>query len=84
MDISKSINDIDSKEKFIEFLNELINDREKKDAEWENKDIPEYLESISSWVEDMEGYYMNTNQDVPNDINWSFIAQLFYVGKIYE
>ena len=50
----------------------------------ENISIQEYLESVSSWVEDMEGYYKNTNQEIPNNINWDFIATLFYVGSIYE
>ena len=50
----------------------------------ENISIQEYLESVSSWVEDMEGYYKNTNQEIPNNINWDFIATLFYVGNIYE
>ena len=39
---------------------------------------------ISSWVEDMEGYYVNMGLEMPSDINWQFIANLFYVGKIYE
>ena len=50
----------------------------------ENISIQEYLESVSSWVEDMEGYYKNTNQEIPNNIKWDFIATLFYVGSIYE
>lgn len=27
------------------------------------------LESIQSWAEDMDGYYQNTKQEVPQDIN---------------
>ena len=32
----------------------------------------------------MEGYFANMNIDRPKDIDWKFIAILFYVGKIYE
>lgn len=46
--------------------------------------IRDYLESIASWAEDMDGYYKNTNQEMPQNINWNFIATLFYVGSIYE
>lgn len=46
--------------------------------------IIDYLESISSWAKDMEGYYRNTDKEIPHDINWDFIATLLYVGSIYE
>lgn len=75
---------IKSKEDFIEFINVLIKDMNEKPGEWEDKPVMSYLESIQSWVEDMDGYYQNTKQEVPQDINWNFIATLLYVGKIYE
>lgn len=52
--------------------------------EWENSDIDSYLEGVHSWVEDMEGYFYNMNREIPQNIDWNFIATLFYVGKIYE
>lgn len=68
---------IKSKKDFLYFMNLYINTMK-------NVSIKEYLESVSSWVEDMEGYYKNTNQEIPKNINWDFIATLFYVGSIYE
>lgn len=50
----------------------------------EDLSIRDYLESVASWVEDMDGYYKNTNQEMPQNINWDFISTLFYVGSIYE
>lgn len=46
--------------------------------------IKGYLESIQAWVEDMDGYYKNTNKEEPKNINWDFIATLLYVGSVYE
>ena len=77
-------NDIKSKEEFISFLLKMQEDKNNNDSEWENKSIESYLEAIASWVEDMDGYYSNMNLSKPKDIDWSFIATLFYVGKIYE
>ncbi|MGE5549302.1 MAG: hypothetical protein ACM3ZC_02075, partial [Bacteroidota bacterium] len=68
---------------FIDFLYLLSKDFENNQDEWENRSIGEYLEGIQGWVEDMEGYYKNSNLPVPQDINWYFIALVFYVGKIY-
>ncbi len=75
---------IKTKEDFISFLNELSNDKTAKDDKWENKSLEDYLDSIARWVEDMDGYYHNTNRTIPENINWQFIAELLYVGKIYE
>ena len=51
---------------------------------WENDEITSNLEGICSWVDDMEGYFDNMHIEMPTDIDWRFIATLFYAGKIYE
>ncbi|MDE6433428.1 MAG: hypothetical protein K2L07_04295 [Lachnospiraceae bacterium] len=84
MNVYELIYNIRNKEDFIFFINNLQEDNQVKNDEWENKDISSYLESISSWVEDMEGYYNNMKLDMPTNIDWKFIAMLFYIGKIYE
>ncbi len=77
----------------MEYIELLGNIKDKKDflkfmelfgKSIKNISIQDYLESVSSWVESMEGYYKNTNQEMPENINWDFIATLFYVGSIYE
>lgn len=84
MDISNILCDVNSKEEFMNFLNELRHDYEQRGEEWENRDINAFLEGVCSWVDDMEGYFRNMNMELPENIDWKFIAILFYVGKIYE
>lgn len=84
MDFNSVINGVNSKEDFMNFLAELKIDNEQNNEEWENDEITSYLEGICSWVDDMEGYFDNMYIDIPKDIDWKFIATLFYVGKIYE
>lgn len=84
MKINELIENVKSKEDFISFINQLSNDNQINSNEWENKDIFSYLEGVSAWVEDMDGYYKNMKLEAPTDIDWKFIATLFYVGKIYE
>lgn len=71
------LGNIKNKKDFLKFM-ELFEKNIK------NISIQDYLQSVSSWVESMEGYYKNTNQEMPKNINWDFIATLFYVGSIYE
>lgn len=82
--MNEILKNVKSKEDLLEFINVLIKDLNEKPEEWEEKPVMSYLESMQSWIEDMEGYYINTKQDMPKDINWNFIATLLYVGKIYE
>ncbi|MCC5945595.1 MAG: hypothetical protein JJT94_11725 [Bernardetiaceae bacterium] len=49
-----------------------------------DKSITSFLEGVESWVEDMEGYYENTNQDLPDDVNWKIFADILYAAKMYE
>lgn len=78
------INSIMNKEDFLCFMEKLKEDSQLNREEWENKEIYSYLAGISSWLEDMGGYFHNMEMDMPTDIDWQFIATLFYVGKIYE
>lgn len=84
MNLHESIDMIQTEDDFIEFVNLLIRDNTLNPSEWENKSVSEYLKGIASWVEDMDGYYVNMNLRKPTDIDWKFIAALLYVGKIYE
>ena len=84
MGFYEKIEQVTTKDQFLEFLNLLTKDFKHNVDEWENKSIDNYLEAIESWIEDMEGYYMNSGLPVPNNIDWNFLATIFYVGKIYE
>ena len=84
MDFSNLINGISSKEDLVDFLYNLSDDKRVNETQWENKDVESYIEGIAAWIEDMEGYYKNTGKEMPQNVDWSFIATLLYVGKIYE
>lgn len=84
MDFNGIINDVNSKEDFMKFLTQLQFDKEQNSEEWENDEIISYLRGICAWVDDMEGYFHNMHIEMPTEIDWRFIATLFYVGKIYE
>ncbi|MDM5248889.1 MULTISPECIES: hypothetical protein [unclassified Lysinibacillus] len=84
MEFYEKIEQVATKDEFLEFLNMLSKDFKLNVDEWENKSINNYLEAIESWIEAMEGYYINSGLPVPNNIDWNFLATVFYVGKIYE
>ena len=68
---------IKSREEFIEFMRFFI--KTIHDAS-----VRDYLDALTTWAEDMDGYYNNLGKEMPADINWDFIATLLYAGSIYE
>lgn len=74
----KTISNIRNKDDFLDFIKNYVVSTDN------HIKLNEYLESVMSWVEDMDGFYTNTGYKQPDAIDWSFIATLFYVGKIYE
>lgn len=72
------VRSIKNREVFLEFMNKYVI------SDVDDIQLKAYLESVESWVEDMDGFYGNLGLKKPEKIDWSFIATLFYVGKIYE
>lgn len=80
--MTEKIEKINNKTDLINFLNYLAQDFEKNSSQWQNQTVSAYLEAIAAWIEDY-------SKSPRNNIEWDKIdhkalAQIFYVGKIYE
>jgi hypothetical protein len=86
MDTSiKSTEKIKTRQDFVIFLNELLADFQTNKNNWENKDLGSFLEALSRYAEDIDGFYINTGQDVDADkASWKVIADMFMGARIYE
>ena len=70
---------------FIEFIDVLRQDLIDNPETWENKKLDDFLEALSSYAEDIQGYYDNTKQNVNADeANWQTFADIFKGASIYE
>ena len=78
------IKTIQTKKDFINFLRALKNDYVENLSSWENKDIEAFLEAMASWVEDMDGFYINQGLAVPEKPDWKVFADILMGGKLYE
>jgi hypothetical protein len=83
-DIEKIVQNITSKEDFIEFVGALAQDFKTNTSQWENKSIDNYLEAVQGWTEDMDGYYINNNYPIPENVNWKVFAEILIAAKMYE
>jgi len=76
---------VTDRQTFIQFLDLLRQDFLENSESWESKTIPDFLEALGAYTEDIQGYYDNMKLDVNADTaNWSTFADIFKGAKIYE
>lgn len=74
-----------TKEEFIQFIDNLKMDFIENKEQWENKTIEDYLEAISRYTEDIQGYYLTTNQNIDLEkVNWKVFSDILKGSSIYE
>ena len=75
---------VSSKADFIQFMAALQQELAANSPQWENRTLADYLEALGRWVEDMEGWYSNTGQQIPPQISWRVFANILKAASIYE
>ncbi len=83
-ELEESVKSVNSKEDFLRFMNALMNDLKTNSDQWENKTLADYLSAMQSWTEDMEGYYINNNIPIPENICWKIFADILMAATMYE
>lgn len=82
--LDEAVKSIKEKEDFIRFIELLLKDYKNNPETWENKTIESYLEAMQSWIEDMDGYYINNNLPIPENVNWKTFSEILIAAKMYE
>lgn len=77
--------EVTDRQSFITFLKLLHQDFLKNRTEWENANLDRFLEAMTAYTQDIQGYYDNTNQNVNADNpSWKVLADILMGAKIYE
>jgi len=85
--MNDTVNDVKvvDRQSFVEFLELLRKDLLDHPENWENKTLPDFLEALSRYAEDIQGYYDNIKLDVNADKpDWSTFADIFKGARVYE
>ena len=54
-------------------------------SKWDNSDLGRFLEALSAWVDDCDGYYANIgSMNNPDSASWQILADALQAAKIYE
>jgi hypothetical protein len=73
-----------SRADFITFLQTLRSNLQQKPEEWENRDLVSFLKAMAAWVEDMDGYYQNLGESIPDQPTWKTMGQILLAARVYE
>lgn len=79
-----SIDGVNSANSLAEFIDELKQSLIDDPQEWENGNLVEFLDALSSWIYDIDGYYFNLNLPLPETPTWKTFAEMLIGAKYYE
>ncbi|GHN01601.1 hypothetical protein WSM22_30900 [Cytophagales bacterium WSM2-2] len=85
--MNNTLNDIKvtDRQSFTKFLGLLHKDFLDNPESWENRTLPDFLEALSAYAQDIQGYYdnrkLNVNADKPD---WRTFSDIIKGAKIYE
>ena len=83
-EFADKIETVNSKKDFINFIEILLSDLRNNPEQWENINLESYLGAMAAWTEDMDGYYQNKNEPIPQNVNWKVFANILMAAKMYE
>lgn len=76
---------VSDRKSFSNFARNLMIKYQTEGENWENKRIDNFIEAISSYAEDIDGYYMNMNFETSADTpTWRIFAQILKGATVYE
>nr|WP_202909376.1 hypothetical protein [Chitinophaga rupis] len=63
----------------------MLQDLKKHPENWENNNLESFLEALSAYAEDIQGYYDNTQQSInAEEASWQVFADMFKGAVVYE
>jgi hypothetical protein len=76
---------VTDRQSFIRFVDLLRQDFLDNSKEWENDTLDRFLEALSAYAEDVQGYYDNMKAGINADEpNWQTFADILRGATIYE
>lgn len=80
---------VTDRKSFIEFLELFKEDLRINKTKWENKTLDDFLEAMTGYSSDIQGYYDNNRKELGEQINadnpsWRVFADILRGSRIYE
>ena len=82
--LSEMVEHIQTREDFVAFAHAFLKNLHEQPEGWENGNLPSFLQALTTWVEDMYGYYQNKGEPLPLQPSWKILGQILLAAKVYE
>lgn len=82
--LSQQADEVRSSEDLAAFVRRLAEDLRTNPEKWENDKLGSFLEAMSAWIEDMDGYFQNRGEPVPTQPDWKLFARFLSAARFYE
>jgi hypothetical protein len=75
---------VESRADLGEFIRALSTHFRQDPRAWENGNLTSFLDALAAWTTDMDGYFKNRGEKVPEAPTWAMFAQMLLAARIYE
>lgn len=83
-DVSDRVGTIETRHDVAAFVLALRQDLLDGDDDWENPTLERYLEAVAARVNDLDGYFDNRGEPVPQTPSWRLLGEMLLAAKMYE
>ena len=78
-------NEVSDRSSFVTFLQSFRNEFDNGDGSWTNRTLPEFLDALESYAEDVQGYYDNVHPGINADVpSWRVFADILKGATMQE
>jgi hypothetical protein len=76
--------DVQSRADFVAYVAEIAIRARSEPSAIPNSTLAAFLDGLSGWVNDMDGYFLNRGEAPPTEASWQLFAQAVAAGLVYE
>jgi hypothetical protein len=80
----EQVQEVTTREDFVAFARSLGKSLEAEPNGWINQDLASFLDALAAWSEDMDGYYLNRGEPIPQQPTWITVADMLAAAAVYE
>lgn len=80
----EQLQEVATREDFIAFARRLAQTLDGQPEQWANRDLASFLDALVAWTEDMDGYYLNRGEPIPEQPTWKTVADMLAAATVYE
>jgi hypothetical protein len=74
-----------SRADLADLVERLAADWRRSPEEWDNRDLGAFLDGMSLWLRDADGYYRNNASELDADVpSWRLFGDALLAGRVYD